>query len=79
MVVTTLTIETRLGALAEALDSASDWPDDKREAFLAEWNELVKNGAEIAEVRLVGSRVVGFPSDDIAMHCAKWGLKSWPV
>lgn len=74
-----VTARTNMSAFTEAMKGTEDWPDAKKEAFAKEWFRLVECGAQTADVVIHGMTVTAFPSEDLARHCAKWGLKSWQV
>jgi hypothetical protein len=66
--------ELRLDGFYRALEITKTWPVDKRFRFHAEWQALVKAGAEFVEVKYVGGRIVAYPSEELSRHMAKWGL-----
>jgi len=56
---------------------AREWSEDKLEAFAMEWKALEAAGAEVAEVQVVGNRIIGHPSEDFTRHLEKWGVATW--
>lgn len=73
--VTSLSIELRMERLRDALDVvASGWTDAERERFQSEWKAMEAAGAEAAEVKCFGNRIVGFPSEEFTRHCEAWGV-----
>lgn len=68
-------IECHTGPVMDVLERmAREWPHEKLRQFAMEWEALEAAGAEIAEVQVIGNRVVGYPSEDFTLHLEKWGV-----
>ncbi len=71
-------MEVRTGAAMAILERMGrEWPEEKMRAFVDEWKALEVAGAQIAEVQIIGSRIIGHPSEDFTRHLEKWGVATW--
>jgi hypothetical protein len=51
-----------------------NWPQSKRDKFMAEWILLEALGANLTEVDFIGGRFVTYPSEDFVFHMQAWGV-----
>lgn len=73
--VTSLSVEMRMERLIDALGVVSSgWSEAQRERFQSDWKAMEAAGAEVADVKSFGNRIVGFPSEEFTRHCEAWGV-----
>jgi hypothetical protein len=68
-----ISLEMHMARLEAAIDARGLTPAEEAR-FNQEWHDLEASGAVMQEFRLMGDRVVAYPSEDFTLHCAKWGI-----
>lgn len=60
-----------LGGVMTAIANAADtWPQEKRDRFRMEWDELVLNGCQYVDV----DGLIAKPSHDLLSHARAYGV-----
>lgn len=61
-------------AMTALADAAEDWPQEKRDKFMAEWESLMRNGCDLVDMTTTDDTITANVSQDLLQHFAAYGI-----